>query len=83
MEFGNTLDSRVIGTGYTTARQWSLNRVTDVNGNTMTISYKTVPDRTTHLPEVISYGGNTTTATVANRSVQIVYVARPMSPIRT
>jgi hypothetical protein len=77
MEFGNTLDSRVIGSGYTTARQWSLNRVTDVNGNTMTVSYLNSPDRTTHLPEVISYGGNTTTGTVANRSVQIVYVARP------
>lgn len=77
MEFGNTVDSRVIGSSYTTARQWSLNRVTDVNGNTMTISYLNSADRTTHLPEIITYGGNTVTATAANRSVQIVYAARP------
>ncbi len=77
IEFGNTVDSRVIGSGYTTARQWSLNRVTDVNGNTMTISYLNSADRTTHLPEIITYGGNTVTATAANRSVQIVYAARP------
>ena len=77
MEFGNTVDSRVIGSNYTTARQWSLNRVTDVNGNTMAISYLNSADRTTHLPEIITYGGNTVTATAANRSVQIVYAARP------
>lgn len=76
MEFGNTTDSRVIGTGHTTARQWSLNRVTDVNGNTMTISYFNSADRTMHLPELISYGGNTTSGTVANRSVEIAYLAR-------
>ncbi len=77
MEFGNTVDSRVIGSGYTTARQWSLNRVTDVNGNTMTISYLNSADRTTHLPEIITYGGNTVTGTAANRSVLIVYATRP------
>ncbi len=76
MEFGNTVDSRVIGSGYTTARQWSLNRVTDVNGNTMTIGYLNSADRTTHLPEIITYGGNSVTGTVANRTLQIVYAAR-------
>jgi Salmonella virulence plasmid 65kDa B protein len=76
MEFGNTVDSRVIGTGYTTARQWSLNSVADVNGNVMTISYYNSADRAEHLPERVMYGGNTTTATAANRRVDIVYEAR-------
>jgi hypothetical protein len=79
MEYGNTADSRVINTGYTTARQWSLNRISDTTGNTMTVSYFNNPALGLHLPQQIWYGGNPSpgAGTVANRRVDIAYLDRP------
>jgi Salmonella virulence plasmid 65kDa B protein/FG-GAP-like repeat len=43
MEFGNTVDSRILVVGKTPAvvREWALNKVVDTKGNAMTVTYTT------------------------------------------
>lgn len=68
--FGNTDDSRQ----YDGARvfRWALNRVEDINGNYMTISY--LRDRGQIYPEIIKYTGNSKLSLVPFAQVKISYV---------
>lgn len=70
MEFGGTIDSRVRGSTSNdgTVRQWSLNKVSDVNGNVMSIAYWNSADGSMHLPNYISYGVNAVTIEYEVRS---------------
>jgi RHS repeat-associated protein len=70
MEFGNSVDSRVLAVGIATARAWALNKVSDLKGNYFTVTYVCSPSgsvctdtlRTTYgeaYPLEIKYPGNT------------------------
>ncbi len=96
-EYGNTTDSRVLAVGASSpspfaagsVRQWLVNKCSDLNGNTLTISYtQTPPDSLGNglaacsgqgqsYPLRIDYTSNDTVK--ALRSVQFIYEARPDS----
>ncbi|MEO8388747.1 FG-GAP-like repeat-containing protein [Polaromonas sp.] len=79
LEQGNTADSRVLAAGRSDVRAWNVNRVTDLNGNSMDITYSDdplntgSPDRHGY-PVQIAYTSNGSTA--ANRFVRFKYEAR-------
>jgi RHS repeat-associated protein len=85
MEFGNTPDSRVLADGQSSVRVWALNKITDLNGNTINFTYaenpqdvntrNTITSTGAYYLTQIDYGSNGSTA--ANRSIKFHYEARP------
>jgi Salmonella virulence plasmid 65kDa B protein/Insecticide toxin TcdB middle/N-terminal region len=84
MEYGNTADSRieaVPATGTTptwpntTVRVWALNKITDVKGNYLTVSYTEDATNGVYRPARIDYAGNATAGTPTHSSVRFTYVA--------
>src|SRR5262249_38962535 len=56
MEFGHTADSFVpVTSGATTARLWSLSKVSDTKGNSLTVSYTLQTNVSQALPSRIDY----------------------------
>jgi Salmonella virulence plasmid 65kDa B protein/Insecticide toxin TcdB middle/N-terminal region/FG-GAP-like repeat len=86
MEYGNTADSRieaVPATGTTptwpntTARVWALNKITDVKGNYLTVSYDEDTTNGVYRPARIDYAGNAMAGTPTHSSVRFTYQDLP------
>jgi hypothetical protein len=43
MEYGNTTDSKILAQGQQSVRVWTLDKITDLNGNTVTFTYTGSP----------------------------------------
>lgn len=79
-EQGNTPDSRILAAGRPDVRSWNVNKVTDLNGNSMLVSYTDdplgtgVPDHHGY-PLQIAYTQNASQQ--VNRYVRFTYESRP------
>lgn len=78
LEFGNTADSQVLATGKTTARMWSVNKISDTAGNYLIVTYNSSSgsDRTARgevYPLRIDYTGNATAGVAPYNSVRFSY----------
>jgi len=77
LEFGNSSDSRILAQGKTTARSWTVNKVSDTKGNYYTVSYVNDTTNGQSYPSRIDYTGNASASVSPFNSVQFVYAARP------
>lgn len=77
LEFGNTTDSRILVPGGTTARVWTVNKVTDTAGNYYTATYTNDATNGQFYPTRIDYSGNAAAALTPYNSVQFTYETRP------
>jgi RHS repeat-associated protein len=79
-EYGGTPDAqfRTSGDG-SPIRAWGLSRVTDGNGNFMSVSYRRDPVTSAAYPARIAYTGNNKpdAALTPRRAVEFIYEARP------
>ena len=76
-EYGNTPDSRVPASASNPSiRVWSLNRVTDRNGNYLTFTYQLDSSNNANYPLRISYTANDAASLVARRAVEFQYESR-------
>jgi RHS repeat-associated protein len=82
-EFGRTPDSRVKAFGGKgDVRTWAINRMEDLNGNYLTLSYTPIPyqgatDEGQYYPKTISYTANNKGGLQSQRSVELTYSQRP------
>lgn len=82
-ELGRTPDSRALAKGGDgSVRSWALNKITDLNGNVLTVRYTAAPypgsqDGGQIYPASIDYTSNPAAGLAALRSVTFVYEARP------
>lgn len=82
-EFGGTEDSRALANSASgkpqnpSVRLWLVNRVTDRNGNFMTIRYDRDTEGNNAYPAAIAYGGNERTGAAAQREVRFSYTTIP------
>ena len=78
LEYGTSPDAQVSASNTNPSiRVWALNKVTDLNGNFMTITYQQDTANNAFYPLNIQYTGNTNTGLVPQRSVQFAYESRP------
>ncbi len=78
VQFGNTIDSRIptdTGSGYVGFRQWSVNKITDPNGNYLTVTYAN-NGQGQFWPDEIDYTGNNN-GFDPNRKLVFTYEDRP------
>lgn len=78
-EYGNTEDSKVRASlDNPSIRVWALSKVTDLNGNYLTITYQVDTENNVNYPLQIDYTGNsnTTTPLTTQRSVRFEYENR-------
>jgi RHS repeat-associated protein len=73
IEFGNTTDSRILAVGTSTARTWTENKVTDVKGNYLTVTYTNDTTNGQYYPTEIDYTGNAGASVSPYNSVQFTY----------
>jgi len=82
-DFGGTEDSRIAANtapgkpANPAVRTWLVNRITDRNGNYMTIQYDRDLANNNAYPSVIKYGGNERTGAAPQREVRFSYTALP------
>lgn len=82
LEYGRTSDSRieaqgVFGTlGTTVVRVWALNKVQDIKGNTLTLTYTEDTTNGDYYPQRIDYTANANANVSASNSVQFSYQSR-------
>lgn len=81
LELGNSGDSRISPTGLKEVRTWHLNSVTDLNGNSLVVTYTSDPLNTGEsdkraYPIQISYTSNDSQRVAANRFVRFRYEPR-------
>ena len=77
MEFGNTIDSRVLAQGRASARVWSVNKVSDSKSNYFSVTYTNDAANGQYYPSRIDYTGNVAGTLAPYNSVQFVYATRP------
>lgn len=81
-EYGSSSDSRILTTFTvlypSTARVWALNKVSDRNGNTMTISYQPT-SKGGFVPSEINYTSNANANVVPAYKVKFVWESRPQN----
>ncbi|HWD27598.1 MAG TPA: FG-GAP-like repeat-containing protein, partial [Rhizomicrobium sp.] len=78
LELGNTTDSRLIAVGTTTARAWSVDKISDVSGNYLTVTYTNDTTNGQLYPARIDYTGNDGASVAPYNSVQFTYnTSRP------
>ncbi len=79
-EYGGTADAQFRTSGAASPiRAWGLSRITDGNGNFMSVNYRRDPVTSAGYPTRIAYTGNdkTNAALTPRRAVEFVYEARP------
>lgn len=83
LELGNTTDSKIIAVGNAagTVREWLVDKVTDVNGNYMTVTYNNDTVNGQAYPLRIDYTGNTVAGTSTYSSVRFTYQSTPRGDI--
>ncbi len=72
-QLGNTTDSRLFAVGKTTVQTWSLNKMTDVKGNYLTVSYTSDATNGQIYPTRIDYAGNTAASLTPYNSIRFTY----------
>ena len=77
MEFGNTTDSRILAQGKTSARVWTVDKVSDSKGNYFTVTYTNDTTYGQFYPARIDYTGNAAASVNPYNSVQFAYATRP------
>ncbi|MES2369747.1 MAG: SpvB/TcaC N-terminal domain-containing protein, partial [Pseudomonadota bacterium] len=77
LEYGNTADSRIEAQGKTEVMLWSLNKLADTVGNTLTVSYIEDTPNGQYYPDRIDYTGNSNAGKTPTNSVRFVYETRP------
>lgn len=73
LQFGNTIDSRILAQGKTTARSWGVNKVSDTKGNYYSVTYVNDTVNGQAYPTRIDYTANDAASLVAYNSVRFVY----------
>lgn len=76
LEFGVTTNARILAPGTPAVLAWALNKVTDIKGNYLTVSYLTTPADGTVYPARIDYSGNASPAMAPGMSVRFTYASR-------
>ncbi|HEU4386999.1 MAG TPA: FG-GAP-like repeat-containing protein, partial [Blastocatellia bacterium] len=77
-EYGTSADAQIEASSKNPSiRVWALNRITDLNGNYMTITYRQDSAGGGFYPERIDYSGNDKTGLSPQRSVRFTYEPRP------
>jgi hypothetical protein len=77
LEFGATDDARIeADASRSDIRVWALNKIRDVKGNYMTITYAEDRTKSSYYPARIDYTGNATTGAVPYASVRFIYETR-------
>lgn len=77
LEFGETPDSRIEATsGRTDVRVWALNKIRDVKGNYMSVTYTEDTASSAYYPQRIDYTGNASTGAATFASVRLTYETR-------
>jgi hypothetical protein len=77
MEFGHTADSQILSQGQTSARVWTLDKMSDSKGNYFTVTYTNDSTNGQYYPIEIDYTGNAAANLSPYNKVQFVYAARP------
>jgi hypothetical protein len=77
LEFGNSADSRILAQGKTTARIWTVSKVSDTKGNYYKVTYVNDATNGQFYPSRIDYTGNSSASVSPYNSVQFVYATRP------
>ena len=77
MDYGNTVDSRALAQGTTTARVWAVNKIEDTVGNYLTYTYVNDTTNGQLYPTRIDYTANDAEGLSAYNSVRFSYEARP------
>jgi hypothetical protein len=77
LEYGNTVDSKILATGKTSVRVWALNKITDTKSNYIEFKYNNDTTTGTYYPTQINYTGNAAAGLAPYASVQFSYVPRP------
>jgi virulence plasmid B protein/VCBS repeat protein len=78
MEYGTSPDAQIEASPENASiRVWALNKITDLNGNYMTITYQVDTANGYFYPSRIDYTGNNTTGLSPQRCVQFIYENRP------
>ncbi|MCP5516166.1 MAG: VCBS repeat-containing protein [Verrucomicrobiales bacterium] len=77
LEFGNTPDSRIEGQGSPEVMLWAVNRIEDVRGNYLTVSYHEDNALGEYTPNRIAYTGNDQAGTAPFAAVEFLYGSRP------
>jgi hypothetical protein len=76
VEYGNTADSKILAQGSATARIWAINKITDVKGNYLSITYDSEPGAGNYFPKQIDYTGNSALGQAPYNSVRFEYETR-------
>jgi len=76
IEFGGTDDSRIEALNRSEVRVWASNKVTDVTGNYLTVTYDEKNGTGQYCPTKIDYTGNVNAGLVAGRSVRLKSIPR-------
>lgn len=76
VEYGNTTDSRIEAQGKTTARLWAVNKVSDLKGNYLTVTYSEDGINGDYFPTRIDYTGNASVPQAPLQAVTFGYVGR-------
>lgn len=79
-EYGNTTNAKVHAVGNVAFRTWAVNKVTDLNGNYMTVDYVQSATTGQYYPKVINYTGNVA-AGLNNGSRRVVFNYRTRTDI--
>lgn len=74
MEFGNTDDSRIEAQGKDAAATWLVNKMSDIKGNYLTVTY--TENIGSYTPTRIDYTGNATAGLSPSQSVRFTYETR-------
>jgi len=77
LEFGHTADSRIEAQGKSTARLWTVNKVSDTAGNYLSVTYAEDNANGEYRPTRIDYTGNAGASVSPYASVRFVYETRP------
>ncbi len=80
-EFGVDFSSKIAASASATVVAWSVNKIQDLAGNYLTVSYNyqvtTSPVSVEFSPRLIEYTGNTAAGLVPSRAVSFRYESRP------
>lgn len=76
-QFGVSDDARILASGKSTARIWTLNRLQDKNGNFFDIQYHQSTDNSEYYPVTLRYTGNDVGELEPARSITFDYENRP------
>ena len=77
LEYGMTEDSRMEASGKPDVLAWAVNKISDTNGNYLTVSYTEDNANGEHYPTRIDYTGNDGAGLTPYNAVQFIYEERP------